>query len=58
MSNRATTNLREVKRARGGKAWSIRGGRGFESVGRSGGNARGKVLRFVKEDVLDKEQYS
>ena len=28
------------------------------SVGRSGGNTCGEVLRFVEEDVLDKEQYS
>ena len=28
------------------------------SVGRSGGNTCGEVLRFVEEDVLDKKQYS
>ena len=56
--------MREVKRTRGGGDWRRRGERDFDamrvvvSVGRSGGNTCGEVLRFVEEDVLDKEQYS
>jgi hypothetical protein len=56
--------LREVKRARGGGDGRRRGGRDFDamrvvaSVRRSGGNTCGEVLRFIKEDVLDKKQYS
>ena len=59
--NRAIGDLREVKRARGSGNWRRRGRRDFDttrvvaSVGRSGGNTCREVLRFVKEDVLDKE---
>ena len=60
----AIADLREVKRARGGGNSRSRGGGGFDAtgivarVGRSGGYACEELLGFVKEDVLDKEQYS